>query len=680
MHAQLMHAQSPLHLLAELPPAIADHLSLIAATSVVVIGLFVLGLKDVLRFAPRRVWAISGVCFDESVRRRILWIIPLAIVGLIIVVQLQQPSDEQDAIRQTTKFCLFATGLVVITSTIILACTSLPREIENRVIYTIVTKPTTRLEIVLGKIVGFSKVSLTILIIMGLFTFGYLHFLAWSLERDLRDRLSANAVEAVSRPTFEHYVNAGLLNAKTLVTPEQMSIFGQMPVAGSFKRYPTPEGFALFPFQVPANMWASVDPDGTQHPGPGMIIEAKVGYDQTVAPGKPPPPPPRLQFQICDPNTNAVLSQEVKTDLNTVPSPDGSLAVTATIAPSYVAQLAKYPYVFVQVLAASGNVRLWFNDDPANPPVRLLVPVTTQPDDLMLTPIPATASWPAPTRTVYVGRDGVSGQQVKGDATGRSEVCVFSYRGLHLSYPAGAQVPLEFRVGVEKSGEASDQDIPTDATIEVVNVQTGFDSGPIAVAPENNRDSYVNVPAQAVMGGNFNMIVRCLSEGQWINVRPASALIVQSVSFFALNLAKSLTIIWLLSILVIAISVFCSTFLSWPIAVVLTLVILFGRWGVDELGDAATAGIGRQFVADFGVRDPSISTAVSDTVEKLNTALKTVAAVLPDISAFSATDDIERGLSIPPRTLLDAIEVLLGFGVPLTVLAYVFLKNKEVAP
>ena len=61
----------------------------------------------------RRVWAISSVCFAESIRRRVLWITPLAIIGVVIVAQLQRPIDEQDAIRQTMKFCLFTTGLLV---------------------------------------------------------------------------------------------------------------------------------------------------------------------------------------------------------------------------------------------------------------------------------------------------------------------------------------------------------------------------------------------------------------------------------------------------------------------------------------------------------------------------------------------------------------------------------------
>src|SRR5436305_9876498 len=104
----------------------------------IVIAGIIIGLKDVARYSFKRSWAISSVSFAESIRRRVLWITPLAILGVIIVSQLQKPLDEQDAIRQTTKFSLFATGLLVTVTAVILACTNLPKEIETRVIYTIV--------------------------------------------------------------------------------------------------------------------------------------------------------------------------------------------------------------------------------------------------------------------------------------------------------------------------------------------------------------------------------------------------------------------------------------------------------------------------------------------------------------------------------------------------------------
>src|SRR5688572_8510266 len=158
---------------------------------IIILLAIAIGWRDIIRLSWTRIWAISSVCFSESIRRRVLLITPIAILGVMIVSQLQRPFDEQDAIRQTTKFALFTTGLVVVIIGILLACTSLPKEIENRVIFTIVTKPTTRLEIVLGKTLGFARVSATILLIMGLFTAGYLQFRAWNFNREIAKRLES---------------------------------------------------------------------------------------------------------------------------------------------------------------------------------------------------------------------------------------------------------------------------------------------------------------------------------------------------------------------------------------------------------------------------------------------------------------------------------------------------------
>jgi hypothetical protein len=54
--------------------------------------------------------------------------------------------------------------------------------------------------------------------------------------------------------------------------------------------------------------------------------------------------------------------------------------------------------------------------------------------------------------------------------------------------------------------------------------------------------------------------------------------------------------------------------------------------------------------------------------------------VLPDISPFGATDELERGSWITFARLLDPLKVLAIFGLPILTLSYVFFRNKEVAP
>jgi len=107
-------------------------------------------------------------------------------LGVIAVAQLQKPIDEQDAIRQTTKF-LPLRPPVWSSNRPARSSSGLQPTCRGRSktasIFTVVTKPTTRLEIVLGKILGFARVSAAILFIMGLFTWGYLHVRALSLQQ-----------------------------------------------------------------------------------------------------------------------------------------------------------------------------------------------------------------------------------------------------------------------------------------------------------------------------------------------------------------------------------------------------------------------------------------------------------------------------------------------------------------
>src|SRR5882724_4632923 len=218
-----------LRLLADLPSQISDNLSIIVLIVIVLVGLLGIGLKDVLRFSLTRAWAISGVCFQQSIRRRVLWLTPLVILGVLTVSQFQKPVDPQDAVRQTTSYCLFATGLLVAIVTIILACTNLPQEIENRVIYTVATKPTTRLEIVVGKVIGFCRVSFWILVIMGLFSWGYLRLSDWRLRSAIKTQLDAG-VDQMSRPTLEYYRDHGTLHARELVLPTKLSVYSHEPM------------------------------------------------------------------------------------------------------------------------------------------------------------------------------------------------------------------------------------------------------------------------------------------------------------------------------------------------------------------------------------------------------------------------------------------------------------------
>ena len=115
------------------------------------------------------------------------------------------------------------------------------------------------------------------------------------------------------------------------------------------------------------------------------------------------------------------------------------------------------------------------------------------------------------------------------------------------------------------------------------------------------------------------------------------------------------------------------------IAIILSVVILLGHWGVSQIGDVGNE-LGRQVAQEMFPTGAPQARVVSTSVNVMTEAVQMVGSVLPDISKFAATEDLERGVSIPRQRLGSAAAVALGFGFPLMVLAYVILRNKEVAP
>jgi ABC-type transport system involved in multi-copper enzyme maturation permease subunit len=691
--------------------------------AVIVLAFIAFGMRDLARLSWRRLNAISSVCWAESLRRRVLWITPLAIIGAVVVCQLQNAVDPQDAIRQTTKICLFTAGLVVTLVAIILAATNLQKEIDTRVIYTIVTKPTTRLEIVLGKLWGFAKVSAAILLIMGVFTYAYLHLRASLLEKAI-----ANALQGMpeSNPTYaslDYYRKAGLLNAKAMIQPTWMQMLARPNRDGEpriveggqggkfMARFNLSEANAeqvvdaakrgahvSFVIDMPADIRQPTDADWenirmTQIP----FVEHAVGGSPTsspaattTSPATAPTTGPTTQPKISEmtpeekrtsrpipivgltfrtPGGEPLLKAEDIPKWNSVPLVNGH--AEPIMGPDMLERLLDEHNVWVVVEGRSPAVEYTVGKQPVWMQI-------IEPDGK---PGPRFDPLPDPTPGIdgplVTGSVGRYGQQLVGGAQGG--VAVYRFDASEL--PASGNVNFEVKVGIERGGdvEQNEETLP-ETTLRVHDPATGTISAPATFSPETNRITYVSLPRSAfpASGGKFDVLVHVNTEGKWLGVSMDSVAVSTGERSFAFNLFKSLLVLWLMSILVVSIALFCSTFVSWPIAVVLTLVILFGRWGVEQIGDVGGGNIGAQMTGQ--TQDAIAARFERESINALTKTLTVVSAFLPEISRFEATADIERGISVPGVRFANAGLVLLGYGVPMVCLAYLILKRKEVAP
>ncbi|HHT9113282.1 MAG: ABC transporter permease subunit [Planctomycetes bacterium] len=158
---------------------------------------------------------IAGHTFREVIRKKILHVLIGLGVVIIIVSPFIPTTDEPDARVKMMLVVFFqVVVLLCIVGVIFLSATSLPHEIEDRTIYGVLSKPVSRLKIVVGKISGFALVSALLLIILGLVNVVAIQRIASRLPEGYRGILKARNEFAASRFSIQgksHHVRQGIV-------------------------------------------------------------------------------------------------------------------------------------------------------------------------------------------------------------------------------------------------------------------------------------------------------------------------------------------------------------------------------------------------------------------------------------------------------------------------------------
>ncbi len=125
---------------------------------------------DLGNLSLRRIFAMAKLAIQESLRRYVLVVFFVFVVILLFAGWFLDPSSDNPG-RLYISFVLRATNFLMIMLAIFLSAFSLPNDIKNKTIYTVVTKPVRPWEIVLGRVLGFSAIATAILAFMCLFSY-----------------------------------------------------------------------------------------------------------------------------------------------------------------------------------------------------------------------------------------------------------------------------------------------------------------------------------------------------------------------------------------------------------------------------------------------------------------------------------------------------------------------------
>jgi hypothetical protein len=125
------------------------------------------------RMRARRIFALAKLSFKEAIRRRVLWVFSLLLLVFLFASWFIDTTKTEDQLRNYVTVVYMVMTILLLVTTGILASFSIPADLRNQTIHTIVTKPVERFEIILGRFLGYSFLMTLVLAVMTLFSLVY---------------------------------------------------------------------------------------------------------------------------------------------------------------------------------------------------------------------------------------------------------------------------------------------------------------------------------------------------------------------------------------------------------------------------------------------------------------------------------------------------------------------------
>lgn len=621
---------------------------------------FLRGLAgDLLHFSPARLWTVARLATSEALRLRVLG---LVLLGLVAVILADLSTRRFDPVFDTIP-SLIHLGEIVITVVglalaIFLSTYSLPRELTSKTIFGLVTKPVSRIEIVGGKMAALVLVLFIITFSLGALSWGYFEIRArqiqslagqqWKLQQEndnlpelLRREKSTRLPSDINTTALERIATFGPLQAAVFQTPSTPLTVVSLPSSTSTEwltGYPGHRANWGFD-DLPVEDFAA----GKAH------VLLQVSFDETTLMGVTLKATAQVEVRLHD-----ELNKTNWSDRFTLPA-DGKLDITIP-APSpnskFVYSGGRLWVTFCGAGAASGAPRLGVSDDSC----RILA---------------GGRSFTAPSGLRLASNFTMNKYWVGGGGESSLLLARTRFPGLTLDRlgPAGAAVQVDVAV-------PSAANIPPDARvgITVVNETSGL-SKTATFRPERGAAALVPLDRDLCNGGSLAVYVYSKHPAVEIGLAPESIrLRIGDQPFFA-NWAKDLAMIWLAACAISAIGICLSTVAGWPVASLMTAVLLLvaniwlpiihsvERYGVlqTHLGAATSRQLAQAYKSLFGF----------------------LGLLLPDMAKLDYGNQIANGVAAPLAALTGlpagALWHVALYSLAMILLGYIFFRLREVA-
>lgn len=602
-------------------------------------------IAELIATRPRRLYAIAKLTWYESNRR--MWA-PWVVITLFLVVLafthwfLTPPRPAEMGRVYVGTLSLLCTALLTLMVTF-LTPLSLPQDIQNQTIYTVVTKPVRRIELIWGRMLGYMTLVTLLIVFYGVVSL-------WYLSRTVGGTITATETAAKKAMQQNKLPEARVLNEQAVQLRTRMA--ARVPVFGSL---------------------TFLDSRGTPH-----LRGIDVGQEQSLS-------QPRSHVEGATPAT-AIWNFGVVPDPFTPPGSrpqllDRRVPVSTLIREDSVEGLLNKSYEAKNRIAQAEKAQE-AGSLPANRLKELAGTLSRSNEELKT----STEAY----EKLKAQADAIVAKAVEAEKEGKAtdgQTLRRQAAALHA-----APIPLEMTFNVYRTTKGRVGE-PVYAEIEATNPVTGAQYRNIFPI----REYYTNkqlLPASVLAGGqgNLKIEVRCISPTQYLGMAENDLFLLSKSGDFGTNFMKGLVGVWLQAMVLTAIGVFAGTFLSWPVALLATLAFFVaGQLAFTALleftrqsflGGGPFESLIRLISHENQMSDltPTASVVVAKTLDGLVMPIMSrLVYIVPNFTALDVSTTVANGFAVSWYDLLVNTLLALAYALPFSIAGYFILKNREVA-
>jgi ABC-type transport system involved in multi-copper enzyme maturation permease subunit len=598
-------------------------------------------LAEVINVRVRRLLAIAQLAVTESNRR--MWA-PWVVITVFLVILafthwfLQPPRPAEMGRLFVTSLTLLCSLLLTVLVAI-LTPLSLPQDIQHQTIYTVVSKPVRRIELIWGRMIGFMALVTVLVLVFGAISLAY-------LSRTVGGTITATEL-AADKEFRNNPVKANQLREQAAQLRTRMK--ARVPVMGTL---------------------TFIDSLGNPH-----FTGIDVGQEQRAR-------EPRSHIEGGTPATAVWNYGYFPDPYNPRAMLDRRIPVADLLTPDSIEGLLDQSYNLKHEIARVNQEKA-----RGNPTAAKAQELDTA---LSLNQAQVTQVDAAIKDLEAKSRDLETKAQDAEKQDKPTEAATFRKQAAAL-HSAPVILEMTFNVYRTTKGRVGE---PVYAEIQVSNPFSN-------VQPYRNifpiREYYTNtqsIPARLLAGshGSLKIEIRCISPTQYLGMSESDLYVLVDSGRFDVNFMKGLFCVWLQAMVLTAIGVFAGTFLSWPVAFLTTFAFALAGYVAfgfllsfsqhTLLGGGPFESLLRLLTHENQMSELSPTVPVL-TVKFLDSIvvpfMSRLVYVVPNFPALDVSNTVADGFAVKGDLLVSNVLLTFAYVIPFSIAGYFILKNREVA-